>query len=266
MSIRVYELAKKLGLESKELLAQLQQMGEFVRSASSTIEAPVVQKLIDRLQGTGRESAAPVIRRRPGAASNEAKESPGRGNNPYSSTTVNGPLPRRQARRRSQSLPSAPESGPDEVDADEQAIARYLGVSPRRSGPPKRRSSRPQPGSIAPAKTSDPWALNWFDADEKKVWLDAGIYDAQLAADARDAGLGPDDVKLYILVWNLTVAQATYAKRLKLTDDDLSRMVGESHVGDYLQRGRRMDWIDQLERDIARTERYRNRNYRGHSS
>ena len=103
MSIRVYELAKKLGLESKELLAQLKRMGEFVRSASSTIEAPVVQKLIDRLQGTGRDSAAPVIRRRPGATSNEAKESPRRGNNPFSSTTVDGPLPRRQTPRRSES-------------------------------------------------------------------------------------------------------------------------------------------------------------------
>ncbi|WP_231935649.1 translation initiation factor IF-2 N-terminal domain-containing protein [Micropruina glycogenica] len=262
--MRVYELAKKLDRESKELLSQLKQMGEFVRSASSTIEAPVVQKLIDRLQGTGSDSAAPVIHRRPRAASNESKGSPRRGNNPFSSTTVDGPLPRRQTPRRSESLPSSIESVPDEADADEDAIARYLGVGPRRSGASKRRPSRPRPGSIAPAKTNDPWALNWFDAEEKKLWLEAGVYDAQLAGDASDAGLGPDDVKLYILVWNLTVAQATYAKRLDLTDDDLSRMVGDSNVGEYLQRGHRMDWIHQLERDIARTERYRN--HRGHSS
>ena len=46
--VRVYELAKDLGLESKELLAKLQEVGEFVRSASSTIEAPVVRKLMEK--------------------------------------------------------------------------------------------------------------------------------------------------------------------------------------------------------------------------
>ena len=46
--VRVYELAKELGLESKELLAKLQEVGEFVRSASSTVEAPVVRKLMEK--------------------------------------------------------------------------------------------------------------------------------------------------------------------------------------------------------------------------
>ena len=46
--VRVYELAKELGLESKELLAKLQEVGEFVRSASSTVEAPVLRKLMDK--------------------------------------------------------------------------------------------------------------------------------------------------------------------------------------------------------------------------
>ncbi|WP_281966037.1 translation initiation factor IF-2 [Serinicoccus marinus] len=43
--LRVYELAKELGVESKELLAHLKDQGEFVRSASSTIEPPVVRKI-----------------------------------------------------------------------------------------------------------------------------------------------------------------------------------------------------------------------------
>jgi len=43
--VRVYELAKELGVESKVVVAKLQEMGEFVRSASSTIEPPVVRKL-----------------------------------------------------------------------------------------------------------------------------------------------------------------------------------------------------------------------------
>lgn len=36
--VRVYELAKEFGLESKDVLKTLQDMGEYVRSASSTIE------------------------------------------------------------------------------------------------------------------------------------------------------------------------------------------------------------------------------------
>ena len=43
--VRVYELAKEFGVESKAVMAKLESMGEFVRSASSTIEAPVVRKL-----------------------------------------------------------------------------------------------------------------------------------------------------------------------------------------------------------------------------
>ena len=42
--VRVYELAKELGLESKQVLKILNDMGEFVRSASSTIEPPVVRR------------------------------------------------------------------------------------------------------------------------------------------------------------------------------------------------------------------------------
>ncbi|MFZ2429085.1 MAG: translation initiation factor IF-2 N-terminal domain-containing protein, partial [Propioniciclava sp.] len=49
--VRVYELAKEFGLESKEVLTVLKDMGEFVRSASSTIEPPVVRRLTEKLKG-----------------------------------------------------------------------------------------------------------------------------------------------------------------------------------------------------------------------
>lgn len=42
---RVYELAKRFGVDSKTVLDKLKDMGEFVKSASSTVEAPVVRKL-----------------------------------------------------------------------------------------------------------------------------------------------------------------------------------------------------------------------------
>ena len=42
---RVHELAKELGTTSKNVLEKLQDMGEFVRSASSTLEAPVERRV-----------------------------------------------------------------------------------------------------------------------------------------------------------------------------------------------------------------------------
>ena len=42
---RVSAIAKELGQSSKDVIAKLQELGEFVKSPSSTIEAPVVRKL-----------------------------------------------------------------------------------------------------------------------------------------------------------------------------------------------------------------------------
>jgi translation initiation factor IF-2 len=63
--VRVYELAKELGLESKELLAKLQEVGEFVRSASSTVEAPVVRNLMDKFPDLVPAEAAPKVKKAP---------------------------------------------------------------------------------------------------------------------------------------------------------------------------------------------------------
>ncbi|MFT4245384.1 MAG: translation initiation factor IF-2 [Micrococcaceae bacterium] len=43
--LRVHELAKELGVTSKEAIARLKELGEFVKSASSTVEAPAQKKL-----------------------------------------------------------------------------------------------------------------------------------------------------------------------------------------------------------------------------
>ncbi|WP_316757733.1 translation initiation factor IF-2 [Streptomyces herbicida] len=72
--VRVYELAKEFGVESKVVMAKLQELGEFVRSASSTIEAPVVRKLTDAFQGgNGKSAGKPAPRK---AAPKPAAPSP----------------------------------------------------------------------------------------------------------------------------------------------------------------------------------------------
>src|SRR5579863_4164754 len=56
--VRVYELAKEFGVESKAVMAKLEDMGEFVRSASSTIEAPVVRRLKEAFAAQQSQAAA----------------------------------------------------------------------------------------------------------------------------------------------------------------------------------------------------------------
>ncbi|OZF26719.1 translation initiation factor IF-2 [Rhodococcus sp. 14-2496-1d] len=57
---RVHELAKELGVTSKELLARLKEQGEFVKSASSTVEAPVARRLRESFPSDGADASAPA--------------------------------------------------------------------------------------------------------------------------------------------------------------------------------------------------------------
>nr|MBA2560975.1 translation initiation factor IF-2 N-terminal domain-containing protein [Propionibacteriales bacterium] len=54
---RVHELAKEFGVPSKNVLEALKDMGEFVKSASSTVEAPVARRL-EELHGVAWKAAA----------------------------------------------------------------------------------------------------------------------------------------------------------------------------------------------------------------
>lgn len=58
---RVHEIAKELGIPSKEAVAKLQELGEFVKGASSTLEAPVVKKLRAAFPNA-KPAAAPRLR------------------------------------------------------------------------------------------------------------------------------------------------------------------------------------------------------------
>ena len=68
--VRVYELAKELGVESKTVLSMLKDMGEFVRSASSTVEAPVERRLKEKLA-----SEPPPVKKAPAKKASTAKAS-----------------------------------------------------------------------------------------------------------------------------------------------------------------------------------------------
>src|SRR5262245_41273511 len=65
---RVHELAKELGVESKTVLAKLQELGEYVKSASSTVEAPVARRLRAVFESGGPAPPAPIAPVAPAAA------------------------------------------------------------------------------------------------------------------------------------------------------------------------------------------------------
>ncbi|MFD5774505.1 translation initiation factor IF-2 N-terminal domain-containing protein [Streptomyces fungicidicus] len=47
--VRVYELAREFGVEDQVVMARMRELGEVVRSAASTVEAPVARRLKDAL-------------------------------------------------------------------------------------------------------------------------------------------------------------------------------------------------------------------------
>ena len=80
--LRVHELAKQLGVTSKELLATLKEQGEFVKSASSTVEPPVAKKMRNHY-GAGSASKDAT----PGAASATPGPVPGSAAKPSAKPT-----------------------------------------------------------------------------------------------------------------------------------------------------------------------------------
>ncbi|MFE0455916.1 translation initiation factor IF-2 [Streptomyces sp. NPDC058914] len=130
--VRVYELAKEFGVESKVVMAKLQELGEFVRSASSTIEAPVVRKLTDAFQGGGSgRSAKPAPRK---AAPKPAAPSPVQAARPAAPRPA-APKPPAAQTPAAPAAPSAPAPGPRPVPGPKPA-PRPAPAAPEFTAPP----------------------------------------------------------------------------------------------------------------------------------
>ncbi|ROR74026.1 translation initiation factor IF-2 [Bogoriella caseilytica] len=124
--VRVHELAKELGTDSKTVLAKLREQGEFVKSASSTIEAPVVRRL---------REAFP--KQENGAAQQDTTK----------------PAPKKPAPQKPGPKPAAAPAAPAEPEQDasgaapSEAAAAPAVPAPRKPGP----KPTPEPAAEAPA-------------------------------------------------------------------------------------------------------------------
>ncbi|MFP5072996.1 translation initiation factor IF-2 [Pseudonocardia nantongensis] len=136
---RVHELAKELGISSKQVLSKLQDLGEYVKSPSSTVEAPVARKLRDSMAGGGSGGGGNGQRRGSGAPGGGRPRAGG------------GAPPRGGSGAPSPSRPSAPQPGPT-PGASPSGPAPKPGPRP---GPPQgapspSRPAAPKPGPAAP--------------------------------------------------------------------------------------------------------------------
>ncbi|MFI6045718.1 translation initiation factor IF-2 [Nocardia sp. NPDC051321] len=90
---RVHELAKELGVTSKELLAQLKEQGEFVKSASSTVEAPVARRLRESFASKSAPANGTKSGSRPGPSSSARPAAKPAGNGPRPGPRPSAPAP-----------------------------------------------------------------------------------------------------------------------------------------------------------------------------
>ncbi|MFB8387877.1 translation initiation factor IF-2 [Microbacterium sp. NPDC055910] len=123
---RVHEIASELGVDSKAALAKLKELGEFVKSPSSTIEPPVARKLRAALQADGAKPA-------------EAAESK--------------PAPARPAGRPGPARPAAPAPAPPASAAPAPAAPAPATPAPAAPAP-----AAPAPAAPAPAAPAAPAA------------------------------------------------------------------------------------------------------------
>lgn len=169
--VRVYELAKEFGVESKVVMAKLQELGEFVRSASSTIEAPVVRKLTDAFQGggNGKSAGKPAPRKatpKPGAPSpaparpaapkpgapKPAAQQPAAPAAPSApAPAASGPRPVPGPKPAPRPAPAAPEFTAPPAAQAPQAPAASQGPATQAPRPSGARPGAPKPGGSRPA-------------------------------------------------------------------------------------------------------------------
>ncbi|MEV8041124.1 MULTISPECIES: translation initiation factor IF-2 [unclassified Arthrobacter] len=132
--VRVHELAKELGITSKDAVTKLQELGEFVRSASSTIEAPVVRKL---------RNAFPDA---PAASKTEAPASA-----PKASPAANRPAPAPAPAAPKAEAPAAPAAPAPSAPAPAAPAAAPAAEAPAAPSTAAKPGARPAPKAEAPA-------------------------------------------------------------------------------------------------------------------
>ena len=134
--LRVHELAKQLGITSKELLGTLKEQGEFVKTASSTIEPPVVKKMRAHYeaQGIGKDNTE--------APTNAAPAKPG---------APKPGAPKPAAPKPAAAKPAAAKPTPAKPAAAKPTPAKPAAAKPAAPKPASPKPATPKPEAVKPA-------------------------------------------------------------------------------------------------------------------
>ncbi|KUI11706.1 translation initiation factor IF-2 [Mycobacterium sp. GA-1285] len=148
---RVHELAKELGVTSKEVLARLSEQGEFVKSASSTVEAPVARRLRESFGG-GKQAAEKVKSDGNGSAAASSTAAP--------AAPAKSPAPKEPAKAPAPKPAAPPAEAPSVASPAAAAAPSATPAAPgARPGPrPGPSPSAPKPAPRVPRVGNNPFS------------------------------------------------------------------------------------------------------------
>ena len=134
---RVHEFAKEVGVPSKEVIAKLKDMGEFVKSSSSTLNPMVLKKLRAEFPAA---AAKPAAKAAPAKAATESAAKPAP--KPAAAKPVAKPAPKPAAAK--------PAAKPAPKPAAKPAAAESAAPKPAAAKPAAKPAAAPKPGGPRP--------------------------------------------------------------------------------------------------------------------
>ncbi len=143
---RVHEIAAEMGVESKVALATLQEMGEFVKTASSSVEPPVARRLRDELKRRADQGGAESAAEAPKPAAAAAPAAP----KPASASGAPKPGAPKPAARSAAPKPGAAKTGAAKPGAAKSGAGKAAPAAQSRA------QSAPKPASNKPPEAAAP--------------------------------------------------------------------------------------------------------------
>ena len=190
--VRVHELAKELGVTSRDVLMKLAEWGIFVKSSSSTLEAPLVRRLRADLGGR-----ADAISARDYGVSADIG---------HPTVVDDGGFGAAYAKARQQSR--SPSFGTHKPGAIENAIYRYV-IDPRRT---KRGNYTPEERDRAQRLTKQ-WATTWLSDIVDWIRVSGGEH-PDVAVKLSKEGLTPADAELRLGFGRIDASRDTIIERI----------------------------------------------------
>lgn len=155
---RVHEIAKDLGITSKEAVSKLQELGEFVKSASSTVEPPVEKKLRAAFPKKADAPAAEKKESKPAKAASSAKAAKPAAPKPSTPKPAN-PKAAKPAAKKETAKPApkpAASAKPGAPRPGNNPFSTTQGMSAPKPAAPKPAASAPKPGAPKPGPKPGP--------------------------------------------------------------------------------------------------------------